>query len=203
MSRRRATLLCTRVHPSWCTGPVLDNPSRSTDCEPISSTGSAGSSARRLRQVGSSARRLRQVGWSAQRLRQEPFDEPSARMKCRWRAFLELSELSAESLRQVVRTRKIPRAAQDCSKLVTPMCWKWLSRICGGQHQVEPDPIGHNPPCRHQSNRRHHQWNFIIEHFQIQVPARAHHRLVSEATGQRSAKHQEGDITQDPIFTFT
>ena len=35
MSRRRAILLCTRVHPSQCTGPVLDNPSRSTDCEPI------------------------------------------------------------------------------------------------------------------------------------------------------------------------
>ena len=126
-----------------------------------------GSSARRLRQVGSSGRRLRQVGWSARRLPQEPFDEPSARMKCHWRAFFELYELSAESLRQVARTRKIPRATQDCSKLVTPMCWKWLSRICEGQHQVEPNPIVHNPPSRRLNHRRHHQWNFIIEHFQI------------------------------------
>ena len=64
--------------------------------------------ARQNRQVGSSARRLRQVGSSARRFRQEPFDEPSARMKCHWRAFFELSELSAESLRQVAKRRRSP-----------------------------------------------------------------------------------------------
>ena len=124
---------CPSIKVYWtCSG----HPSRSTDCEPISSTGGAltkiaslkkegeqlwtqlrwapvrddsarmGSSARRLRQVGWSARRLRQVGWSARRLRQEPLDGPSARMKCHWLACFELSELSAESLRQVARTRK-------------------------------------------------------------------------------------------------
>ena len=42
-----------------------------------------------------------------------------------------------------------------------------LSAICGGQHQVEPDPIVHNPPSRRLNNRRHHQWKFMITHFQI------------------------------------
>ena len=46
---------------------------------------------------------------------------------------------------------------------------------------MEPDPIVHNPPSRRMNNRRHHEWNFIIEHFQIQVPSRAHHRLVTGA----------------------
>ena len=32
---------------------------------------------------------------------------------------------------------------------------------------MEPDPIVHNPPSRRLNNRRHHQWNFIIDHFQI------------------------------------
>ena len=68
---------------------------------------------------------------------------------------------------------------------------------------VEPDPIVHNPPSRRLNNRRHQQWNFIIEHFQIQVPARAHHRLVTEATGRRPAKHHDGVPTEDPLFTFT
>ena len=69
--------------------PVLDNPSRSTDGEPISSTGSALTKIASLKKereklwtllewarvrgrsgrVGSIARRLRQVGWSARRLR--------------------------------------------------------------------------------------------------------------------------------------
>ena len=90
-----------------------------------------------------------------------------------------------------------------CSKLGTTMGWKWFSRICEGQHQVELDPNVHNPPSRRLHYWRHHQRNFMIAHFQIQVPARAHHRLVTEATGQRATKHHEGDLTQDPIFTFT
>ena len=41
----------------------------------------------------------------------------TARMKCHWRAFFELSELSAESLRQVARTRKSPM--EPCGKTPT------------------------------------------------------------------------------------
>ena len=72
------------------------------------------------------ARQNRQVGWSARRLRQEPFDDPSARMKCHWQAFFELSELSAESLRQVARTRKSP--------------WNHPQDDNTGQHPVDPQP---------------------------------------------------------------
>ena len=127
-------------------------------------------SARRPRQVGSSARRLRQVGWSARRLRQEPFDGPQARMKCHWRAFFELAQLNAESLRQVAimpQDAYTIRATQNCSKLGTTMGWKWFSRICEGERQVEPDPSVHNPPCRRLHHWRHHQRNFMIAYFQI------------------------------------
>ena len=161
--------------------------------------------ARRLLQVDSSARRLRQVGWSARRLRQEPFDEPSARLKYHWRAFSFRAECGVFTP-PGGEDAEIPntiRATQDCSKLGTPVGKKWFSRICEGEHQVEPDPNVHNQPSRRLHHWRHHQRNFMIAHFQIQVPARAHHRLVTEATGQRAAKHHEGDPTQDPIFTFT
>ena len=49
-------------------------------------------------------------------------------MKCHWRAFFELSELSAESLRQVTimpQDAKTIRATQDCSKLGTTTGWMW------------------------------------------------------------------------------
>ena len=81
--------------------------------------------ARQNRQVGSSARRLRQVGWSARRFRQEPFDELSARMKCHWRAFFELSELIAESLRQVAKTRKSPTPSEP-RKTVVNLVLQWV-----------------------------------------------------------------------------
>ena len=68
---------------------------------------------------------------------------------------------------------------------------------------MEPEPIVNNPPSRRLNNRRHHQWKFIIEHFQISVLARAHHRLVTEATGRKPAKHHEGVPSEDPRFTFT
>ena len=38
---------------------------------------------------------------------------------------------------------------------------------------MEPDPIVHNPPSRRLNNRRHHQWNFMITHFQIHNDGRA------------------------------
>ena len=51
-----------------------------------------------------------------------------------------------------------------CSKLGTTMRWKWFSRICEGQHQVELDPSVHNPPSRRLHHWRHHQQNFMIAH---------------------------------------
>ena len=60
------------------------------------------------------------------------------------------------------------RATQDCSKIGTTMGWKWLSRLCEGQHEVEPDPSVHNLPSRRLHHWRHHQRNFMSTHFQIQ-----------------------------------
>ena len=84
--------------------PLIHKQSVDEDCVPEERRGTTVESAR----SDLSALRLRQVGSSARRLRHYPFDGPSARMKCHWRAFFELSELSAESLRQVARTRKSP-----------------------------------------------------------------------------------------------
>ena len=78
-------------------------------------------------------------------------------MKFHWRAFFELTELSAESLRQVAimpQDANTIRLMQDSSKLGTTMGWKWFSRLCEGQHQVEPDPSVHNLP-----SRRLHHWS--------------------------------------------
>ena len=65
------------------------------------------------------------------------------------------------------RTPTTIRATQDCSKLGTTMGWKWFSRQCEGQHQVEPDPCVHNLPSRRLHYWRHYQRNFMIAHFQI------------------------------------
>ena len=145
--------------------PLIHRQCVDEDCVPEERRGTTVDSAR----SGLSARRLRQVGSRARRLRQEPFDGPSARMKCHWRAFLELSELNAESLRQVAimpQDANTIRATQNCSKLGTTMGWKWFSRICEGQHQVEPDTNVHNSRSRRLHHRRHHQQNFMITHFQ-------------------------------------
>ena len=109
--------------------------------QPISSTGSAltkiASEERRGTTVdparmGSSARWLRQVGWSARRLRQEPFGEPTARMKCHWRARFELSAQNAE-LRQVASTRKSPFLKKISE-------FEGCENLCQVVHMPQPQP---------------------------------------------------------------
>ena len=83
----------------------------------------------------------------------EPFDEPSARMKCHWRAFFELSEPSAESPRQVAKRRKSPWNAEQKSGSpeYVKVNIKWSHK-----------PSVQNPPSRRLNHLRHHQWNFMI-----------------------------------------
>ena len=88
----------------------------------------------------------------------DPFDEPSARMKCHWRAFFELSEPSAESLRQVAKRRKSPWNAEQ--KSGSP---EYVKVNIKWSH----DPSVQNPPSRRLNHLRHHLRNFMNAYFQI------------------------------------
>ena len=128
------------------------------------------------------ARRLRQVGWSAgRRSRQEPFDEPSARMKCHWRAFFELSELSAESLRQVARTRK----SQEPRKTVVNLLLQWVGSGCPEYAKVNIKWI---PECAHSA--------IPSPESPETSPAELHDRTLPDA--QKQVLHR---LTQERVIT--
>ena len=59
------------------------------------------------------------------------------------------------------------RRGSCCRARGTTMDWKWFSRICEGEHLVEPDPSVHNPPSHRLHHWRHQQRNFMNAYFQI------------------------------------
>ena len=70
------------------------------------------------------------------------------------------------------------------------MGWMWSSKICEGEHQVEPDPSVHNPPSRRLHHWRPQQRNFMIAHSHYRVvrfvsyaqPTLEHSRAADDTT---------------------